>query len=159
AELATNGGGKWQTVSVDGPLKVTTDVALDPTRAGAPPAFTLSNGQAQANRVTIDRLSVDAVTAQFGYASDTITVTPLRCTALGGTWTYRGMLPAGRVGRWSGDLSATGIDADTLRTTLTLGDERAAVSGRFDLSARLSGSGTSDVTATGAAKLASDAFA
>src|SRR5262249_43253318 len=159
ALLSTRGGAAWTNVRADGPLQLAADLAVTPPRAGAPSAFTPSNGQAEASRVMIDQISVETVSAQFGYANDTISMTPLRCSAFGGDWTYRGTFPTGDAKRWNGDLNATGIDADALRSALALGDDRAPASGRFDLTAQLTGSGTNSVTATATARLTSDALA
>ena len=157
AELASSGGGAWSNIRFDGPLQLAADLSVGaPVRGQLP--LTLSNGQAQAGRVAVDRLSAEAVSAQFGYAGGALTLTPLRCTAFGGAWTYRGALPVVATTRWNGQLTATGIDAEAVRRALPTG-AGAAASGRVDLTARLAGTGTNSMSATATTRLASDSLA
>jgi hypothetical protein len=147
ASVETDGALTWGTARVDGPIRIVADAALAAAR------LSLSNGRARARRVAADGLVLDGVDTGFSYVGGALQLAALRCTALGGTWTYSGSLPVAAATTWRGELAGTGLDVAALRATLM--NDGGSAAGRVDLRAPITGTGTRALRATITARVAS----
>jgi hypothetical protein len=150
ASVETDGGLTWETARVDGPIRIVADAALESS------ALFLSNGRAQARRVAAGGLVLDGVDTGFSYRSGTLQLAAMRCTALGGAWTYSGSLPVSAASAWRGELAGTGLNGAALRAALVT--DGGSASGAVDLRAQLSGTGTRAEAGTITARVASPAL-
>ena len=153
ANIATDGALTWSSARLEGPLEIASDVKVD----GA--AVELANGRAQARRIALGQLSLTGVDSSFSYARGVARVAPLRAATFGGAWTYTGSLPLDTATAWSGQLIGTQINAAALRDAFAGGSAAAAVDGKIDLKAQLTGTGSRAVGGTATVRLASPALA
>lgn len=150
AELRTGGDTQWAALRIGGPLLVRADLA------GAGLALRSASGIGTAAGVTGGGLEASGVESAFEYdaSGPELTLDPLRATAFGGSWRYRGTVPLGATMPWRGDLSAVGIDAALLAAAAGA----TGVEGRVDATASLRGTGDGTVAGRLTAHLGSDAL-